>query len=760
MNAKKRIKELKKQLRKDKNSRPVRLQLATLYRETNQPKEAVELFWGLAYEHYQQHQMPQARAMCHSVLELQPDHGKANELLRVVGLALRSKRASSEVDGGDWVPSLARPPSSSTGPTPSPQKPPNDSPPPVSLQAKRAPTPASKRVPTPASVKTQGHAPKNLAPKNLAPKNLAPKNLDDIEELPTAKSGTLSKRGVPYDSLMMSTPTPLPIPLSPHDADNQDSMAGIDMKRYKLGIKDPTGPVPLVSLPDELGPLDESGPQPSGTRDTTQPLAPTEDGGSFEDDDPDDDLPTRIGKHPKDRLRTIRGSDDPSFEDESTAQVPAVNPARSRRPRAARASTPERRLTTETSEPLHASEPIAEYGNDEDTSERSPLSNPFSAWAKPDQTDRGPAVGQQTIDEAPGETARFESAQTAEAAPQAIGDSDDRTVRVAMSEIAGFDLARFDVPPAVTELPARLDGLPMVIHDDIELGEAFTSNLTGAPAEDSVAPLAAFSDLPADVLDELAARMVLRHFARDEYLVTEDEPATTCLTLVTGQVSVSRRAEGPTPDGYETLCQLTAGALVGESSLLPGRRRWGSVHALEECTAYEIPRRVFRELAAIDAGVDPTLEQLYRERALDSLMSSHPFLRGLKKQRQQELRSRFQFVHARPGESVIREGEPSGGLYLVLIGELDVTKRLSRKRASLLTTVPEGGYVSDMSSLANSPSSATVAAAGSVELAVLPSADFRRVLHTAPELWSALCAEGGRRSLTRHHILTGRGLMV
>jgi CRP-like cAMP-binding protein len=78
----------------------------------------------------------------------------------------------------------------------------------------------------------------------------------------------------------------------------------------------------------------------------------------------------------------------------------------------------------------------------------------------------------------------------------------------------------------------------------------------------------------------------------------------------------------------------------------------------------------------------------------------------------------------------------------------------------LLASLGEGSYFGEMSLLKGVVASATVTAAGAVELAYLPPKDFYNVVATYPVLWEELRREAHRRELANQFILAGDTNMV
>lgn len=268
-------------------------------------------------------------------------------------------------------------------------------------------------------------------------------------------------------------------------------------------------------------------------------------------------------------------------------------------------------------------------------------------------------------------------------------------------------------------------------------------------------PLDIFSMLPPEAMAELERRMVLRRFAPGELVVREGDPGNACYVIVDGEVRVLKQDPLHPDDGPTEVARLGAGSLFGEFALLADRRRHATVQSTTHTDLYEIPRQLLRELAASYPGVGPALESFYRQRLLATLLRTAPFFAPLPEDKRAELLARFVPVRAESGEIVVHEGQPAGGLYLIVIGAVEITKRLGRHRSVILTTLREGAYFGEMSLLSGDPTTATVVAAGRVELALLPPRDFYEVVAEHPQLWAHIRREAKTRSLEMARILAG-----
>jgi CRP-like cAMP-binding protein len=295
-------------------------------------------------------------------------------------------------------------------------------------------------------------------------------------------------------------------------------------------------------------------------------------------------------------------------------------------------------------------------------------------------------------------------------------------------------------------------------------GGTFAAGFTGTLAElapDGSAldgPLGVFSMLPPDAANELARRAVVKLYDAGEVIVREGDAGDSCFVIVRGDVVVTRAAGAGEP--AVELARLGEGALFGEFAILADRRRHATVIALVDAEIYVIPRLLLRELAAVYPDVGPALERFYRERLLANLLQTSPLFARLAIDERAGLLASFEPMRVESGEALVRQGEPAGGLFLIVLGAVEVVCRTDDRRAVVLATLGEGAYVGEISLLTGEVATASVVACGPVELAALPASSFYQVVSEYPELWAAMHDEARARRLRTERVLHGRTAVV
>lgn len=114
---------------------------------------------------------------------------------------------------------------------------------------------------------------------------------------------------------------------------------------------------------------------------------------------------------------------------------------------------------------------------------------------------------------------------------------------------------------------------------------------------------------------------------------------------------------------------------------------------------------------------------------LSNLMNSAALFKPFTKSERRDLVQRFRARDAMPGEVLIKEGQPSDGLYVVLTGEVAVVVG-----GRQVATLKEGQVFGEMSLLTRSPTSATVKTTRRTSFLRLPREDFDQLIMSHPQI--------------------------
>jgi CRP-like cAMP-binding protein len=292
--------------------------------------------------------------------------------------------------------------------------------------------------------------------------------------------------------------------------------------------------------------------------------------------------------------------------------------------------------------------------------------------------------------------------------------------------------------PGFTELELEGDSLLHAVEAAATQGAAARGEAApveealDAPEPDAAAPgalpkIPLFSDLPEDAFIALFESCPLRRKEPGELIVEQGSHGDALYVICAGAVKVFKLdASGRRID----LAKIDEGAFFGEMALLSDRPRSASVEAASEDTQLlEISAAVLAGLSKQYPTVAAALKKFCRQRMLANLMGSAPLFQPFSKSDRRDLVQKFRSREAKKGEQVIREGQRSDGMYVILSGEVDVTVGAAR-----VASLKEGDVFGEMSLLTKAPAAATVTTARRTSLLRLPREDFDTLILSHPQI--------------------------
>lgn len=252
----------------------------------------------------------------------------------------------------------------------------------------------------------------------------------------------------------------------------------------------------------------------------------------------------------------------------------------------------------------------------------------------------------------------------------------------------------------------------------------------GAAYPDKLPPLPIFSDLPRDDFAAVLNAMKLRRTRPGEVIVAEGEPGTSFFLLVRGCVAVRKHlAQG----GESRLATLYEGAIFGEMALVSASPRTATVAAETDCDLLEFDRDALRVASEQVAKLAAALDKFTRERLLKNLLATAKLFSPLDRKQRLDLVRRFTAHDVASGVTMLHEGSPGRGLFLLLSGQAEVSKRGEDGRV-LLATLHPGDVFGEISLVNDEPASASVTAAKQSTVLFLAKEIFHRLEEAVPEI--------------------------
>ncbi len=300
------------------------------------------------------------------------------------------------------------------------------------------------------------------------------------------------------------------------------------------------------------------------------------------------------------------------------------------------------------------------------------------------------------------------------------------------SEMIGKVAIRVAAPPPTTEIPApdvRTEAPPDFVAAATRRAVTATDGFKEWPEALHEIPL--LSSLTEAGFRRVLGTLLTRRLPDGAFAIREGEPGQSFFFVADGEVKVFA-TDGL---GRQTeLARLHEGAVFGEMALLSAQPRSATVQAVGECDLLEVGRSSLATLADELPVIADALQAFTRDRLLGNLMATQPLFRPFNRAQQRDLLRRFTSHDVAPGTVVIAEGEEGRGLFVVLAGELEVTRRGGDGRPVPLAALRTGDVFGEMSLLRGAATTATVSAARHATVLFLAREYVARIVTGVPEI--------------------------
>jgi CRP-like cAMP-binding protein len=235
-----------------------------------------------------------------------------------------------------------------------------------------------------------------------------------------------------------------------------------------------------------------------------------------------------------------------------------------------------------------------------------------------------------------------------------------------------------------------------------------------------------FSDLPPQAFIELFERGPLLRYKKGQRIFEQGSIGQSFFIVCQGSVRVLRQENG----NVRELAQLPEGSFFGEMALLSDNPRIASVEAAsDEAEVLEIPAALLSQLSSRHPSVASALRKFCRQRLLLNVMNTSALFQPFERKDRRALVERFRGREVSSSTAIIREGQRSDGLYVILSGEVQVSRE-----GRVLAHLREADVFGEMSLLQKTPATATVTAIRRSSLLRLPREDFDEIIMSHPQI--------------------------
>jgi CRP-like cAMP-binding protein len=318
------------------------------------------------------------------------------------------------------------------------------------------------------------------------------------------------------------------------------------------------------------------------------------------------------------------------------------------------------------------------------------------------------------------------------------------------SDLLGKGATRIPLPPdalAVAVPDVRQPAPPDAAATALERAEHAAAS---AELPAALHPIPLLSALSEAAFRRVLGTLVLRRLPVGALVIREGEPGEAFYFVASGRLRVYA-TDGL---GRQTeLAELGESAVFGEMALLSAQPRSASVACLTEVDLLEVGRQSLAQLADELGPVAEALHGFTRERLLGNLMATSPLFRPFPRLQQRDLLRRFTSHDVAPGTVVIREGEQGRGLFVVLSGELDVSRRGADGKSVPLGGLRTGDVFGEMAVLRNAATTATVVCVRQATVLFLAREYVARIVAAVPEIKSYLEALAEDREIDNQLVM-------
>lgn len=265
------------------------------------------------------------------------------------------------------------------------------------------------------------------------------------------------------------------------------------------------------------------------------------------------------------------------------------------------------------------------------------------------------------------------------------------------------------------------------------IDEAANSNFAQEQIDFSIAWQFFGSSIAAyrDVLEPVLGHMQL---AANECLIRQGDIGDTLYIVLSGRLRVVDE-KSKQDDKFLTFKEPGDG--VGEIALLTSDRRTASVFAEVETTLLSLSRQdldmISVQTPEASRAIQAALRRHVHQSRLNHVLILTGIFKGLSPAVLQDIQSELELMTVASGEVVMRNGDPSDALYIIIGGRLRVVSEASGVEQAYVVDSRRGQTVGEIGLITGERRTATVFALRDSLLARLSQDSFRKLLQKYPE---------------------------
>ncbi|MBN2493528.1 MAG: cyclic nucleotide-binding domain-containing protein [Deltaproteobacteria bacterium] len=253
-------------------------------------------------------------------------------------------------------------------------------------------------------------------------------------------------------------------------------------------------------------------------------------------------------------------------------------------------------------------------------------------------------------------------------------------------------------------------------------------------------PIPLFSMLTSESFFPILEILHLRTYQPGETIIKQGTPCSSVYMLACGEVEITE-LQG---NDEHVLARLPTGSVFGEMALISEAPRVASAICIKESAVLELRRDELESAAEDLDDITWATAKFIRQRFLHNILLTSPVFKPFPPGDRKEILDRFTSVGVPTDEVIIEEGSPGPGLYVILGGEVEVSKFDGDTRVHL-ARLAEGAILGEISLVQDTPTTATVQAVRGGEFLFLAREDFQELIQERPQIRQALEALSAER---------------
>jgi cAMP-dependent protein kinase regulator len=276
---------------------------------------------------------------------------------------------------------------------------------------------------------------------------------------------------------------------------------------------------------------------------------------------------------------------------------------------------------------------------------------------------------------------------------------------------------------SVNKMILRID--PSSKNDSERLARLYAEKIRESKPPRPFPHIPLFSDLKKQELQLLLSHIQSKTFRQDSLICREGEGGDSLFVISRGEVAIIKQK----PGGKEVRVQnLKDGDFFGEFGFFVDQKRHATVKAMTECELLEISRNELQEMIKVHPRLNEVLQNLFKERVLDSFLVHSPLFSSLTFEERKEVMKRFHLRKVPEETMLFKGGDPSTSFFIVRNGGVEIFTQNRHGKKVILALLESGNIFGEIGLLFDKPRTANAKTTRPTKLLEITREDFKTCL--------------------------------